>query len=291
MTEQLLQIRDLTMDFSAGLASHAAPVVLDRFSLTIDVGEAVALVGTSGSGKTTLALAIMGLGQARARSGQIFFDGSDLLCEPNARRAARRGRDLALVFQDSRAALNPLFRIGDQLAESIQQIAPRTRRQRARELARHWLGRVGITDIDRMYRSYPHQLSGGMCQRAYIAMAIAGGPRLLLADEPTASLDWPRRRQIVELLLQLKQTMSMSVLLITHDLSMARLFADRIAVVVDGRVVDDGPTEKIFGGSCGPETAQLIAAQPPLRPDPSWATDQPLAGAHAGSDLATISET
>ena len=234
MSAPLLEIADLRVRFGETFA-------VDGVSLKIEAGERVALVGESGSGKSVTALSILRLLHDAELSGSIRFDGQELLTKSEPAMRKLRGSDIAMIFQEPMTALNPLYTIGDQIVETIQLhdgVSARDARRRAIDL----LARTGITEPEKRIDRYAHQLSGGQRQRAMIAMALACRPRLLLADEPTTALDVTIRAQIVELLLELQRddaaSRGMAVLLITHDLNLVRKFAQRVAVMEQGVLVE-----------------------------------------------------
>lgn len=240
-------------------------VAVDDLTFSIAQGERVALVGESGSGKTVTALAILRLLRDAQIGGSIRFAGEDLLGKSERAMQALRGSDIAMIFQEPMTALNPLYTIGEQIAETIvahEGVSPQQGRLRAVEL----LARTGVAEPAKRVLSYPHQLSGGQRQRAMIAMALACRPRLLLADEPTTALDVTIRAQIVDLLLDIQrdeaQKRGMAVLLITHDLNLVRRFARRVAVMERGLLVESGPVERVFEAPQHPYTQRLIASRP-----------------------------
>ncbi|HEY4351602.1 MAG TPA: dipeptide ABC transporter ATP-binding protein [Paraburkholderia sp.] len=240
-------------------------VAVNDVSLSIARGERVALVGESGSGKSVTALSILRLLQDAQTSGAIRFDGADLLAKSERAMRGLRGSDIAMIFQEPMTALNPLYTIGEQIAETVvlhDGVSAAEARKRAVEL----LGHTGIAEPGKRVNSYPHQLSGGQRQRAMIAMALACRPRLLLADEPTTALDVTIRAQIVELLLDLQREEArkrgMAVLLITHDLNLVRHFAQRIAVMEKGVLVESGPVDQVFGSPQHPYTQRLLESRP-----------------------------
>jgi microcin C transport system ATP-binding protein len=254
----LLEIEHLTLRFDGRR-------VVDDLNLGIARGERVALVGESGSGKSVTALSILGLLEHAQTSGRILLEGDDLLAKSEQQMCGIRGKDVAMVFQEPMTALNPLFTIGRQIAESLrihEGLRPNAARARGIELLR----RTGIAEPERRIDSFPHQLSGGQRQRAMIAMALACRPRLLLADEPTTALDVTVRQQIVELLLELQQQEAaergMAVLLITHDLHLVRRFAQRVAVMERGVLVETGATDALFASPQHPYTQRLLNSEP-----------------------------
>ncbi|KAA1016124.1 ABC transporter ATP-binding protein [Paraburkholderia panacisoli] len=240
-------------------------VAVSDVTLAIQRGERVALVGESGSGKSVTALSILRLLSDAQVSGSIRFDGADLLGKSEREMRGMRGSDIAMIFQEPMTALNPLYTVGDQIAETIV-VHDGVSAGEARKRAVALLGRTGIAEPGKRVNSYPHQLSGGQRQRAMIAMALACRPRLLLADEPTTALDVTIRAQIVDLLLELQrdeaEKRGMAVLLITHDLNLVRHFAQRIAVMERGVLVESGPVEQVFEAPQHPYTQRLLASRP-----------------------------
>ncbi|MFM0224787.1 ABC transporter ATP-binding protein [Paraburkholderia dipogonis] len=242
-----------------------ATVAVSDVTLAIQRGERVALVGESGSGKSVTALSILRLLSDAQVSGSIRFDGEELLSKSEREMRGLRGSDIAMIFQEPMTALNPLYTVGDQIAETIV-VHDGVSANEARKRAVALLGRTGIAEPGKRVNSYPHQLSGGQRQRAMIAMALACRPRLLLADEPTTALDVTIRAQIVDLLLELQrdeaEKRGMAVLLITHDLNLVRHFAQRIAVMEKGVLVESGPVEQVFESPQHPYTQRLLASRP-----------------------------
>ncbi|KWK80184.1 ABC transporter ATP-binding protein [Burkholderia ubonensis] len=240
-------------------------VAVDDVTLAIGRGERVALVGESGSGKSVTALAILRLLRDAEVGGTIRFAGQDLVAKSEREMRGLRGSDIAMIFQEPMTALNPLYTIGAQIGETIQ-LHDGVTASDARKRTIALLARTGIAEPERRVDSYPHQLSGGQRQRAMIAMALACRPRLLLADEPTTALDVTIRAQIVELLLELQreeaEKRGMAILLITHDLNLVRHFADRIAVMERGRLVESGAVERIFAAPEHPYTQRLLNSRP-----------------------------
>ena len=256
MPEPLIQIRNLSVAFDTDDGSLTA---VDDLSLDLRRGEALGLVGESGCGKSVTALALMRLIPAppgRIASGTIAFDGVDLLALPPAEMRARRGRRMAMIFQEPMNALSPLHRAGDQLAEAVRFHEPIPRRA-ARARAREWLARVGIPDPDRALDAYPHQLSGGMRQRVMIAMALMLHPDLVIADEPTTALDVTIQAQILDLLRAMRAR-DTAVLFITHDLGVVWEMCDRVAVMYAARLVEEGPRRAVFESPRHPYTRGLL---------------------------------
>ncbi|MBR8412611.1 ABC transporter ATP-binding protein [Burkholderia cenocepacia] len=240
-------------------------VAVDDVTLAIGRGERVALVGESGSGKSATALSILRLLRDAEVTGAIHFAGQDLAGKSEREMRGLRGSDIAMIFQEPMTALNPLYTIGVQIGETIV-LHDGVSAAEARKRAIALLARTGIAEPEKRVDSYPHQLSGGQRQRAMIAMALACRPRLLLADEPTTALDVTIRAQIVDLLLELQREEAakrgMAILLITHDLNLVRHFAQRVAVMEHGRLVESGPVEQIFAAPEHPYTQRLLNSRP-----------------------------
>ena len=250
----LLDVQNLSVSF-------AGKEVVHGISFSIHAGEKLALVGESGSGKSVTALAILRLVQNAEINGKCLFDGRDTLAMSEHELRGLRGDDISMIFQEPMTALNPLYTIGDQIAEVLetkQALGKKAACARVIEL----LVETGIPEPERRAQSYPHQLSGGQRQRAMIAMALACKPRLLLADEPTTALDVTLRQQILDLLGELQKSHQMAVLLITHDLNMVRKFADRIAVMENGYIVEHGTVAQVFANPQHAYTQKLLASKP-----------------------------
>ena len=269
MIESLLSIRDLSVAFSHGAHGGEETLAVDRVSFDIGKGETVALVGESGSGKSVTALSILKLlpyPAARHPSGTITFKGRELLGLPDRDMRRVRGDDITIVFQEPMTSLNPLHTIEKQIGEILllhRGLTGAAARARTIEV----LGQVGIPDPQSRLASYPHQLSGGQRQRVMIAMALANEPDLLIADEPTTALDVTVQAQIIALLKDVKARLGMSLLFITHDLGIVRKIADRICVMKEGKIVEQGAVERVFTTPAHPYTRALLAAEP--RPDPA----------------------
>jgi len=237
--------------------------VVRHISFEIAAGEKYALVGESGSGKTVTALSILKLHEPAqvAYQGDVAFNGESLIGLDEAAMRKRRGRDMAMIFQEPMTALNPVYPIGEQLIEPLV-LHQGLDRSRARQRMIELLDRTGILDPERRFDDFPHMLSGGQRQRVMIAMALACSPKLLIADEPTTALDVTIQAQILELLEALQKEFSMAVLLITHDLNLVRRFADRVGVLQSGELVEQGTVEQIFTNPREPYTRQLINSRP-----------------------------
>src|SRR6056297_1011995 len=242
---------------------------VDGVSFDIEQGETLALVGESGCGKSMTALSILRLlpEPGRIVGGEVHLDGRDLLHLPEIEIRRIRGNDISMIFQEPMTSLNPVLQIGDQIAEVLRLHQGLSRREALAQATRS-LAQVGISDPQQRLRDYPHQLSGGQRQRVMIAMALANGPELLIADEPTTALDVTIQAQILELLADLKSAEDMSLLFITHDLGIVRKIADRVCVMKDGQIVESGPTREIFGNPQHPYTQMLLSAESTGSPDP-----------------------
>jgi microcin C transport system ATP-binding protein len=264
----LLSVRDLSVRFGEA-------TVVDQVSFDVAAGEKFALVGESGSGKTVSALQLMGLTPEAETRGSIQFEGRQILGMSEPQLRALRGKDVAMIFQEPMTALNPLFTIGNQIAEVLmlhEGLNARAAALRAVEL----IGKTGIPEPARRALAYPHQLSGGQRQRAMIAMALACQPKLLIADEPTTALDVTIQVQILELLNQLQREHGMSVLMITHDLNLVKRFADRVGVMQHGRLVEAAETATLFSAPREPYTQRLLASHAKRMVADEVADPQPL---------------
>ncbi len=252
--QALLELKDLRIAFGG-------QAVVDGVNLSIQAGERVALVGESGSGKSVTALSVLRLLESAQLSGQVLWQGQDLLQHTPAQMLRIRGDEIAMIFQEPMTALNPLMTVGAQISEVLQlkKLLPR---RDADARAVHLLSETGIDDPERRFGAYPHQLSGGQRQRAMMAMALASEPKLLLADEPTTALDASLRLQMLQLLADLQQKTGMAVLLITHDLALVRHFADRVAVMEKGHLVEHGPMKDLFENPCHAYTRKLLDSRP-----------------------------
>jgi oligopeptide/dipeptide ABC transporter ATP-binding protein len=264
--EPLLEVDDLHVEFAT---NDGVVRAVNGVSLTLRRGETLAIVGESGSGKSVTALSIMGLIEkpGRIAAGDIRFDGSSLPTLPEKSYRRLRGGDLAMIFQDPLSSLNPAFRVGDQIAEALLQHSYEDKKA-ARERAAQLLEMVGIPHASARARDYPHQFSGGMRQRAMIAMAIANQPKLLIADEPTTALDVTIQAQVLEVLRAAQHETEAAMLLITHDLGIVAGTADRVAVMYAGRVVEEGTLDEIFYRPRHPYTIGLLGSLPRLDDDP-----------------------
>ncbi|MFF8561698.1 ATP-binding cassette domain-containing protein [Streptomyces albidoflavus] len=262
-TRPLLEIDRLSVDFR--LESSVVHAVQD-VSLHVHAGETLAVVGESGSGKSATALSVLRLNPSPPcvyTGGEIRFDGRDLLTLSEKELGRVRGRDIAMVFQDPMTCLDPLQRVGTQVAEVLRLHTGHSRAE-ARKAALAALDEVGIPDPEVRYRQYPHELSGGLRQRVMIATALVTRPRVVIADEPTTALDVTVQRQILDLLVSLQDKHDMAVVLITHDLAVVAETADRVAVMNKGRVVETGDVLDVFDRPADAYTRRLLAATPRL---------------------------
>ncbi len=261
----VLEVKGLSVNFRQdGRLIEAVKAV----SFTVDKGETVALVGESGSGKSVTALSTVGLLPDSAEvSGSVTYNGTEMVGQSERALRRVRGNDISFIFQEPMTSLNPLHTIEKQMAESLalhQALTGEAARVRVVEL----LNKVGIRDAESRLGAYPHQLSGGQRQRVMIAMALANGPELLVADEPTTALDVTIQAQILDLLAELKRSEGLSLLFITHDLGIVRRIADRVCVMQGGEIVEQGPTAEIFSNPQHPYTQKLLAAEQKGGPEP-----------------------
>jgi ABC-type dipeptide/oligopeptide/nickel transport system ATPase component len=258
----LLSVEDLRISF------HQRDRVVEAVkgvSFSLEAGRTLAIVGESGSGKSVTALSLTRLlpePPACRVTGSIRYDDKDILALDRRALQAVRGKEIAYVFQEPSSSLNPVFTVGDQIAEAIKLHLPGVTDVRARVIKA--LEQVGIVDAARRHGAYPHELSGGMQQRVMIAMALACRPRILVADEPTTALDVTIQKQIIDLLRELRVSAGLSVILITHNFGIVHGFADEVAVMYRGEIVEHGPTESVLGNPQHPYTKALIACIPRL---------------------------
>jgi oligopeptide/dipeptide ABC transporter ATP-binding protein len=263
LADPILQIDDLRVVFGSGRAEQVA---VDGVSLTLAAGEVLGVVGESGCGKSLTALSILGLvpkPTGRIQGGQILFNGKDLAQANEVEMNRIRGKDIAMIFQEPMTALNPVFKVGEQIAETIR-VHEGVSRQVARQRALELLERVGMSNPKQRIDQYPHELSGGMRQRVMIAIALACRPKILIADEPTTALDVTIQAQILALLKELQQEFGMAMMLITHDLGVVAQVADRVAVMYAGRFVEEGSTIEVFEQPAHPYTRSLLTSIPSL---------------------------
>jgi len=264
----ILRVEDLSIGFGGRPVVH-------NISFEIAAGETLGLVGESGSGKSATSLALLRLlpPEAQVTGRMLFANGhgtpstTDLLTLPEPEMRRRRGRDLAIVFQEPMTALNPVMRVGSQIAEAVRAHHPDLSRQSVAARVLEAMREVALPDPERRVRDYPHQFSGGQRQRILIAMAIVNRPRLLIADEPTTALDVTVQAQILALLKELRRNHGLSMLFISHDLAVVAQVADRVAVMREGRIVEQGPTAEVLRNPQHPYTRRLLASAPTMTTD------------------------
>jgi len=262
MTDNILEVRHLSTHFF----TRAGPVkAADDISFEIKTGSTLALVGESGSGKSVTSLSIMRLvpPPGKITAGEIVFGGQDLIKLGDERMRRLRGREVAMIFQDPMTSLNPVYTVGDQIAEALE-LHEHLPRKQAWTKTVEMMKRVQIPDAEKRARDYPHQLSGGMRQRVMIAMALSCKPKLLIADEPTTALDVTIQAEILELLRSLREDFDLSMLLITHDLGVVAETADRVAVMYAGRIVEEASVHELFHNPRHPYTEGLLRSVPRL---------------------------
>ena len=273
MSEPLLQVEALRVEFNTrdGVAR-----VIDDLDIALNSGEILGIVGESGCGKSMTALSIMGLvptPPGRITSGTIRLADENLLEASEQRMRQVRGNDISMIFQEPMTSLNPVFSIGDQIAETVM-LHEKRRRQDAWDWAVEMLEAVGIPDAEQRASEYPHQMSGGMRQRVMIAMALACQPQVLIADEPTTALDVTVQAQIFDLLKELRERTGAAIILITHDMGAIAEMTERVVVMYAGRKVEDGPVDEILAAPRHPYTSGLIACVPHISLDPT--SERPL---------------
>ncbi|MCY7307791.1 MAG: ABC transporter ATP-binding protein [Rhodoferax sp.] len=274
MGEPILSVRGLTTTFRTETGVFAA---VDDVSFDVAPGEVLGIVGESGSGKSVTALSILGLlpdPPGRIASGSIRFDGREIVGLPKKALRSLRGPSIGMIFQEPMTSLNPVFRIGDQITETIrahESISKADARKRAIGL----LDRVGIAMAGQRLDDYPHQLSGGMRQRVMIAIALACSPRLLLADEPTTALDVTIQAQLLDLLRDIQRDTGMAVVIITHNMGVIAEFADRVLVMYAGRVAEQGTVDAVFSTPRHPYTVGLLGSTPSLEREEARLTTIP----------------
>ncbi|PID63017.1 MAG: peptide ABC transporter ATP-binding protein [Gammaproteobacteria bacterium] len=269
----LLSVKNLSVGFLNDDSRQFEDVV-HSISFDIAAGEVLALVGESGSGKSVSAMSLIRLlpaNQSRIVVDELRYDNGeqvfDLSAQTPAQMQAVRGGEIAVIFQDPLVALNPVHRVGKQIEEVFQLHRPDLKKRDYRQQAIALLDKVGINEPEEKYRAYPHQLSGGMRQRVMIAIALAGRPKLLIADEPTTSLDVTIQAQILSLLQDLQEDYGMSILFISHDLAVVRALSDRVAVMYQGQIVETNDTEVLIANPQHEYSKKLLAASRLVRPD------------------------
>jgi len=260
-SDRILEVNDLKTYFDTDDGTVKA---VDGVTFHINRGETLAVVGESGSGKSVTSLSIMRLiaqPPGRIAGGEIIFEGRDLVKLSEAQMRRIRGNDISMIFQEPMTSLNPVYTVGDQIAEAIVLHQNKSKRQ-AMKLAADMLDLVGIPEPGKRVYNYPHQMSGGMRQRVMIAMALSCGPKLLIADEPTTALDVTIQAQILDLMRKLQREIGMSILFITHDLGVVAEIADRVVVMYAGRAVEEGDVRDIFANPQMPYTLGLMNSIP-----------------------------
>ncbi len=265
MSEKLLEIKDLHVSFFTSAGEVKA---VNGISYDVKKGEVVGVVGESGSGKSVSSYSLMGLisHPGRIVSGELHFDGKNLRELTKEEQRKIRGKDISMIFQDPMTSLNPIFTIGNQITEALN-LYFGLKGEAAEKRAAELLALVGINEPEKRIKQYPFEFSGGMRQRAMIAMALAGDPKLLIADEPTTALDVTIQAQILELLKELKDKIGMSIMLVTHDLGVVADMADKVITMYGGRIVEMADAEKLFKNPLHPYTHGLLASLPKLNSD------------------------
>lgn len=259
----LLEVDGLTTAFQGDYGKN---ISVDHIRFYVDKGETVCIVGESGCGKSVTSLSIMGLlaRDGKVTDGTVLFDGRNLFEMTEKELDEVRGNQITMIFQDPLTSLNPVFTVGSQITESIRAHMGLSREEAAKR-AEMLLARVGMPDAKRTMKKFPHTLSGGMRQRAMIAMALSCNPRLLIADEPTTALDVTIQAQIMNLLKELQQENDMSVILITHDIGLVARMADRVLVMYAGQLIEEAPVKELFQNPKHPYTKALLASVPTIR--------------------------
>lgn len=263
MARQLLEVKDLVTGFAT---PKGLVVAVDGVDFSVGEAETICIVGESGSGKSVTSLAVMRLldyDNGMILEGQVLFEGQDLAKKSQDEMRKIRGNQIAMIFQDPMSALNPVFTIGEQIAEAVM-LHEDLPKEKAMERAIEMLRLVGIPSPETRAAQYPHEFSGGMRQRAMIATALACNPKLLIADEPTTALDVTIQAQVLDLLRALRKELDMSIILITHDMGVAAEMADRIVVMYAGKIVEEAPTDELFDNPLHPYTKGLLASIPGL---------------------------
>jgi oligopeptide transport system ATP-binding protein len=268
MSAPILQVKNLTTRFRT---ERGMVTAVDQVSFDVAPGETLAIVGESGSGKSVTALSILRLipnPPGKIESGEIIFDGEDLLKMSDAKMRSVRGDRIAMIFQEPMSSMNPALTVGKQIGEPIN-LHRRTPWKKALDMARVLLGKVQIPDPATRVSAYPHQFSGGMRQRGMIAMALACEPKLIIADEPTTALDVTVQAQVLDLLKDLASNSNTALILITHDLGVVARYADRVAVMYGGRIVETAPAKELYAHPKHPYTRGLMASVPRIDGDTS----------------------
>lgn len=259
--DKLLEVRDLQVSFFTPAGEVKA---VNGISYDVNYNEVMGVVGESGSGKSVEAYSIIGLLQnpGKVIGGSITFEGQDVLAKTPAEMVNFRGNEVAMIFQNPMTCLNPVYTIGNQLVEALKAHDKNISKEEAQKRAMEMLEEVGINNVEKRMKQYPHELSGGMRQRVMIAMALACNPKIIIADEPTTALDVTIQAQILDLLRNLKNRINSSIMLITHDLGVIAEMADYVVVMYAGRVVEKGTVQEIFANPSHPYTIGLMASKP-----------------------------
>jgi oligopeptide transport system ATP-binding protein len=264
----LIEVKDITLSFSSYMGRAAA---LKNLSFHVNEGEILGIVGESGSGKSVCAQLIMGLismPPGKIESGRLQFEGEDLLTFSESKWRFFRGKKVGMIFQDPMTSLNPLMTVGKQINE-VFQVQQKLSHKEATKKSLELLELIEITSAEKRLKNYPHELSGGMRQRIVIAMALAGNPKVLIADEPTTALDVTVQAQILDLLKSLQKKLSMTIILISHDFGVIASMCDRVVVMYGGEVMEEGPVDQIFYHAAHPYTQALLHSTPRLDLDRS----------------------
>lgn len=259
----LLEVKGLTTAFTGDYGKN---ISVDHVSFHVDEGEVVCIVGESGCGKSVTSLSIMGLlrRDGKVAEGEVIFDGMNLLSMTEKELDEVRGNQMSMIFQDPLTSLNPVFTVGNQIVESIMTHMGLSKKEAAGR-AISLLQKVGMPDAEGMMKKYPHTLSGGMRQRAMIAMALSCNPKLLIADEPTTALDVTIQAQIMKLLKELQRENGMSIILITHDIGVVANMADRVLVMYAGQIIEEASSPVLFANPCHPYTRALLDTVPTIK--------------------------
>lgn len=259
----LLEVKGLTTAFTGDYGKN---ISVDHIGFYVDKGEVVCIVGESGCGKSVTSLSVMGLlgRDGKVSEGEVLFEGKNLLSMTEKELDKIRGDQMTMIFQDPLTSLNPVFTVGSQIVESIMTHMELPKKE-AFERAVSLLQKVGMPDAEGMMKKYPHTLSGGMRQRAMIAMALSCNPKLLIADEPTTALDVTIQAQIMKLLKELQKETGMSIILITHDIGVVANMADRVLVMYAGQIIEEAPAAALFARPCHPYTRALLDTVPTIK--------------------------
>ena len=263
MAEKLLEVKNLRTEFKTGKKSSVTAV--DDVSFSIDKGEVLGLVGESGCGKSVTSLSIMGLlldTSGKVTNGEVLLDGEDLLKVSKKEMRSIRGRKMSMIFQNPMTCLNPVYTIGNQLVEALRAHDKKISKEEAQKRAMEMMELVGINNVEKRMKQYPHEFSGGMRQRVMIAMGLICHPQLLIADEPTTALDVTIQAQILDLMKDLQKKTGMGIIFITHNLGVVADICDKVSVMYAGKIVEQGPVDDIFYEPAHPYTKGLLRSMP-----------------------------